>query len=380
MSFSQPLFDLAPQHPGRILRRMMDERGWDALELAAITGMSAQTIYGLVGLRSNVSLETAARLAQAFGNSIEEWVRWDALYRATLLEEDLSGIGRLAKLYQIAPIREMQRRGWISTTADAAQLEAELTRFYGSNPLDGDVMLTIAARRNVAMPNLNPAESAWCFRARQIAASMMVDPFDPKKLDATERKLRRLAASPKEARHLPKVLADAGIRFVIVEPLADSKIDGAAFWIDAEPVIAVSLRHDRIDGFWFTVMHEFSHVKNGDAFSADSELVEGNTGIAVTLVEDEAEKRANKQAANALVPTDELDSFVRRVGPFYPKERIIQFANKVKIHPGIIVGQLQKRDEVGYGSLREMLVKVRDVVVSTALTDGWNQSIPPGLV
>ena len=359
---------------------MMDERGWDALELAAITGMSAQTIYGLVGLRSNVSLETAARLAQAFGNSIEEWVRWDALYRATLLEEDLSGIGRLAKLYQIAPIREMQRRGWISTTADAAQLEAELTRFYGSNPLDGDVMLTIAARRNVAMPNLNPAESAWCFRARQIAASMMVDPFDPKKLDATERKLRRLAASPKEARHLPKVLADAGIRFVIVEPLADSKIDGAAFWIDAEPVIAVSLRHDRIDGFWFTVMHEFSHVKNGDAFSADSELVEGNTGIAVTLVEDEAEKRANKQAANALVPTDELDSFVRRVGPFYPKERIIQFANKVKIHPGIIVGQLQKRDEVGYGSLREMLVKVRDVVVSTALTDGWNQSIPPGLV
>jgi HTH-type transcriptional regulator/antitoxin HigA len=127
-------------------------------------------------------------------------------------------------------------------------------------------------------------------------------------------------------------------------------------------------------------MHEFSHVKNGDAFSADSELVEGNTGIAVTLVEDEAEKRANKEAANALVPTDELDSFVRRVGPFYPKERIIQFANKVKIHPGIIVGQLQKREEVGYGSLREMLVKVRDVVISTALTDGWNQSIPPGLV
>lgn len=86
---------------------MMDERGWDALELAAITGMSAPTIYGLLAFRSNVSLETAARLAQAFGNSIEEWARWDALYRASLLEEDLSGISRLAKLYQIAPIREM---------------------------------------------------------------------------------------------------------------------------------------------------------------------------------------------------------------------------------------------------------------------------------
>ena len=381
MGFSQPLFDLAPTHPGRILRRMMEERGWDPLELAAITGLSVQTIYSLLASRSNVSLETAARLAQAFGNSIEEWARWDAVYRASLLEEDFSSIGRLAKLYQLAPIREMQRRGWISTTADATQLEAELTKFYGSNPLEGDVMITIAAKRTIAMPNLNPAESAWCFRARQLAAAMIVAAFDPKKLDATERRLRRLAASPKEARHLPQVLADVGIRFVIVEPLAGSKIDGAAFWIDSEPVIAISLRYDRIDGFWFTVMHEFSHIKYGDAFSADTELViEGNTGIAVALVEDEAEKRANKQAANSLLPSDEFDSFVRRVGPFYPKERIIQFANKVKIHPGIIVGQLQKREEIGYGSLREMLVKVRDVVIATALTDGWNQSIPPGLV
>jgi HTH-type transcriptional regulator/antitoxin HigA len=127
-------------------------------------------------------------------------------------------------------------------------------------------------------------------------------------------------------------------------------------------------------------MHEFSHIRNNDAFSADTDLIDGTKGIAVTLVEDEAESRANKEAATSLIPEAEMTSFIRRVGPFYSKERIIQFANKIQIHPGIIVGQLQYRDEVGYSALREMLVKIREAVIATALTDGWNQSIPPGLV
>jgi len=59
---------------------------------------------------------------------------------------------------------------------------------------------------------------------------------------------------------------------------------------------------------------------------------------------------------------------------------VVQFANKVKIHPGIVVGQLQHRNELGYSALRDMLVKIREVVTTTALTDGWNQNLAPGSV
>jgi HTH-type transcriptional regulator/antitoxin HigA len=159
------------------------------------------------------------------------------------------------------------------------------------------------------------------------------------------------------------------------------RIDGAAFWLSAdEPVIAVSLRHDRIDGFWFTVMHEYAHIRAGDALSVDTDLVDEMKGIAVTLVEDEKERLANERAADALVPRSELWSFISRVGPYYSKERVIQFAHMMKIHPGIIVGQLQYRKELGYSALRGLLAKVRDIVISTALTDGWNQTITPGMV
>src|SRR5260370_33845647 len=99
--------------------------------------------------------------------------------------------------------------------------------------------------------------------------------------------------------------------------------------------------------FWFTVMHECAHIRNGDSLSVDTGLIDGIQGINVTLVEDAAEERTNKEAAASLVPPHELDSFIRRVGPLYPKERVIQFANRIKIHPGIIVGQLQHRGSWG---------------------------------
>ena len=47
------------------------------------------------------------------------------------------------------------------------------------------------------------------------------------------------------------------------------------------------------------LMHEFAHIKNGDALSVDAGLVDGTKGIAVTLVEDEAERAANFQAADS---------------------------------------------------------------------------------
>lgn len=373
------LFGFRPQHPGKHLRRLLDEKGWTQDDLAAITGRRRQTISDMISGRSGtVTLEMARVLAAAFGNTPQEWLRWDSAYRLSVAESDMSDVEQRAKLYDSIPIRDMQRRGWIKLTTDAKELEVELTRFFGQNPLHEGVVLSVAARRLVVSSELNQAEVAWCYRAKQIASSVMVEPFSPSNLPKAEKKLRALAAYPKESRRVSRVLGEFGIRFVIVEPLPGSKIDGAAIWIGDEPVIALSIKDDRIDGFWFTLMHEFSHIRNGDA-SADNNLIDGVNGIVVKLVEQDAERIANEQAANSLVPTMEMNSFIRRVGPFYSRERIIQFANRMQIHPGIIVGQLQHRGEIGYSASRDFLVKVRDTVTSTALTDGWNQILGPGI-
>ena len=76
-----------------------------------------------------------------------------------------------------------------------------------------------------------------------------------------------------------------------------------------------------------------------------------------------------------LIPKAKLESFIRRVKPFYSRARIIQFANTIKIHPGVIAGQLQFRGEVGWAAYRDMLVKVREILTAEAMTDGWGHRI-----
>jgi HTH-type transcriptional regulator/antitoxin HigA len=119
-------------------------------------------------------------------------------------------------------------------------------------------------------------------------------------------------------------------------------------------------------------MHEFMHIENGDAYSVDVSLVEeGEHGFNVAVAGDDAERRANAQAADTLVPQEELDAFIARTSPRYAATRIIQFAHLIKMHPGVIVGQLQHRHELAYSSHRAFLVRVRNLVTDTAVTDGW---------
>lgn len=364
-----------PEHPGKALRQMLEEKGWTQDVLSDITGLSRTTISNIVAGRSGVTAAVAVRLAAAFGNRPDDWLKWDSEYQLALVTSDPEPVGRMAQLYETAPIREMQRRGWINTTNNVANLEMELERFFGGS-LDKGVTAAFATRRPNAMAGLNPAEKAWCFRARQLSEALPLPGiFSPDRMEAAERKLRQLAAYPKEVQRLPQTLARYGIRFVIVEPLPGARIDGAAFWHENSPVIAVSARFDRIDAFWFTVLHEFMHIKNGDDASFDVELLrESDQGIVVTVASAEAEQRANEQAAEVLVPQAELQSFIRRVSPLYASTRIIQFAHRIRIHPGIIVGQLQHRGELRYSAHRDLTVKVRKMVTETALTDGWGFS------
>ena len=379
VSHPDKLFNDEQLQPGDALRELLDSKGWTQEGLAAITGRSRQNISEILSGRNGVTPEMAVILGAAFSNEPSYWLKLDAHYRLKRLNRDSTDVERRARIFSIAPIRDMQRRGWIGDTKSLEKLERELKQFFGAESLDQITELSVSTRRSGSYSSgLTIVQKAWCFRVRQMAHAMPLKRrFDASRLNSARRDLRRLAALTKDARRVPTVLADYGIRFIVVEPLPGIKVDGVAFWLDNEsPVIGVSVRFDRIDAFWFTLMHEFSHIYHGDALSFDMNLVGGDdSDEQPMLLEDEMERRANEEAASSLIAAKDIDSFIRRVGPLYSKQRIVQFANRIKIHPGIIVGQLQNRDEIGYSANREMLTKIREVVAQTALTDGWGRTI-----
>ena len=197
--------------------------------------------------------------------------------------------------------------------------------------------------------------------------------YNESKLKSALSKLKSILIAPEEIRQVPKILSDAGVRFVIVEFLSGAKIDGAAFWLDDAPVIAMSLRFDRVNNFWFVLRHEIEHILRNDGTIIDVELteaIERKTPVSIQ------EERANMEAGDFLVPRHELESFIQRVRPLYSEKRILLFAKRIAVHPELVVGQLQHRNEVPYTHFHKHLVKIREIVTQTALTDGWG-TVPP---
>ena len=285
MQMNQPT-DHNPQLPGERIRQLLIERGWTQDDLAQILDRPRPTVVNIINGKKSITPETAIALAAAFGTTADYWMGLETQYRLALAATDSSGVEHRRHLYDVAPIKEMERRGWIKPTNSAEELERELCQFFGVESLEHEPQITVATKRPSSNEPLTAAQRAWCFRARQLARIVYAEKFNPDLLPHCEKRLRELAAFPDEARNVPKVLAGYGIRFVVIEPLASNRIDGAAFWLSAdEPVIALSVRFDRIDAFWFALGHEFAHIKNGDA-SVDAELVgesatpsEGKTDI-----------------------------------------------------------------------------------------------------
>jgi HTH-type transcriptional regulator/antitoxin HigA len=364
--------------PGQFILAELEKRGWSQRELAEIIGRPFQLINELIKGKRAVTTDTAVALGAAFGDGAEVWLQRESAHQVAQANVDTDAVQRRARLYEMAPVKEMERRGWISRVSDADLLEGELKRFFGVDSLDDEPKIGAVTRRSARDDSLTPSQRAWCFRVRQLAAAQLVAEYDESRLESCKKALRKVAAYPQETHKVPQVLAAHGIRFAIVEPLAGTKVDGVAMWIDNSPAIGVSLRFDRFDSFWFTLGHEITHIEHQDEAPLDSDLTAATSADdieALQSVKPPMERRADEGAAAMLIPPAELDSFIRRVGPLYSKDRIVQFANRIKIHPAIVVGQLQHRGEIGYHANREMLSKVKHFVLPTSVTDGWGHTI-----
>ncbi|MBM3476717.1 MAG: HigA family addiction module antidote protein [Armatimonadetes bacterium] len=360
--------------PGEFIREELEARGWSQAELAEVMGRSAKDVSHLISGKRAISPEIAMELEAALGPPAQHWLNLESTYRLWRLrsgQDSEDAIRRRARLYAYAPIKEMAKRNWIEPSESVEVMESRLKRYFGVSDLDEEPRLACAARRGTR--EISPAQVAWLFRAKHLAEAVWAEPFSSQSLAQGTAELRSLLSNAPDVRRVPKVLSDAGIRFLVLEQLPGTKIDGVAFWLDPRsPVIALSLRWDRLDWFWFTLAHEVGHIKQVDNELLDIDLVGENA----RPVQEDSERNANEFAEEFLIDRSELDRFIARVGPLYGTDDIVGFARRIRVHPGIVVGQLQHRGEVPWSHFRSALQKVRQVVLQSAMADGWGRMAP----
>lgn len=361
-------------HPGEFIREELDARGWSQRDLAYILGAPEQAVNLIVAGKRGISPEMAKALGDAFEVSADYFASLQQAYEMSNARAPDPGISRRANLQSVYPVREMIRRGWLADT-DISLLEAQMMRFFCKNDLS-DVPYLAHAAKKADYSETTPAQLAWLFRVRQMASEMVVTAYSEKKLLSFISDMPRFMIDPEEIRHIPRTLSECGIRFVVVETLPKANIDGVCFWLaDDAPVVGMTLRHDRIDNFWFVLRHELEHVLNKDGRG------EPDVGMIDVDIEENCgdlpkeEQLANEAAANCCVPREELESFYVRKFPFISERDMLAFAKRIQRHPGIVVGQLQRKMN-RYDWLARYKTKIRQFVVGGSNVDGWGVPAP----
>lgn len=352
--------------------------------LAIVLSIDEATVTRLVSGKLGVSADRAVALEDVFGIPADVFLSLQKSYelaQARITVRPDPGRATRAKIFGGLPVTEMIRRGWVQVddAKDIPHVEIALSKFFGVSSSCDIQALPHAAKKSDAVSPPPLVQLAWIHRVRTIAEEMLVPKYTPFALKGVFEKLQALLSAPEETRKVPRILAEAGIRFVIVESLPSAKIDGVCFWLDEHsPVIGMSLRFDRIDNFWFVLRHELEHVKNKDGMEwpiLDAELEGEKAGVGDDLPKEE--RLANEAASSFAVSSKSIEAFIARKSPFFAERDLLGFSRTLGIHPGLVAGQIQRRTK-RYDIFRQHLVKVRTCIAPSAIVDGWGDIAPVG--
>lgn len=266
------------------------------------------------------------------------------------------------------PVKEMVKRGWIDATPkEVREQPIELVQKF-FNLLGGHQQVFAHYRRTLndrTGTNSNDyALRAWCarvlVRARQMKLSGNYHPGTVTKEFLTE--LIRLSPSNYSPLLAQEFLAKHSIALVIEPHLPQTRLDGAAM-IDegGTPVVGITLRHDRIDNFWYTLMHELAHVslhlKTPDETYID-DLDTDPTNLP-------KEQEADRFAGEILIPRSEW-KFSRALRQKTPNA-VEELAEQLRIHPAIVAGRIRRdcndymilNQMVGHGQVRKLFSEAK---------------------
>lgn len=331
-------------------------------------GLRQKDLVPFIGSKSKVS-EVLARkrpLTLAMIRALHEGLGIPA--ESLLGQRDPALLEAPAFDWKDFPVAEIAKRGWI--TASARELKSkgeELIRQLLAPLGKPETVLAlyrqtghVRSRRHVDEYALTAWTARIVGRALQVSTPVTYQPgsITPEVL----REIVKLSWSDHGPRLAQEFLARRlGIPMIIEPHLPGTHLDGAAIQGPKGPVIGLTVRHDRLDNFWFCLLHELVHVHRH--FTPDARRFYDD--LDSDPAKDEREQEADNVAGEALIPSEEWEEAPAR--SLHSAEAVIDLATKLSIHPAIVAGRIRHESGrfrvlsgmVGHGRVRNVFSEVQ---------------------
>jgi HTH-type transcriptional regulator/antitoxin HigA len=269
------------------------------------------------------------------------------------------------------PLREMVKRGWVEAgPTDLRDGAEDLLRAFFA-PVGSPSLVAALYRKTehtrFARSVDEYALAAWTVR---VLTRAQEDPpptaYRPGTVTAEfMREVARLSPSEDGPLLARDMLREYGIPLVVESHLPRTRLDGAAImaWTD-RPVIGLSLRHDRVDNFWFCLMHELAHVALHLDEQTGDEPLRFYDDLDVDVQGDPREEEADRLAGEVLIPEKEWKK--SPASKLRSPQAAQHLAGKLRVHPAIVAGRMRRAynsykmlgNLVGSGQVRRLFPEV----------------------
>ena len=304
-------------------------------------GLTQRDLVPIIGSRSKVSeilsgtRDVTMPVARALHKHLD-------IPSDVLLQEPSPLSDRQEVDWKRFPLREMMKRGWISRDTNLTGRAEELIRpLLEAAELNHGILLTRKNDQNRVNAKLNPyALLAWQWQVVIRAKELRTPRYTQGTITADVMKeiaqLSRFRTGPRKA--VEKLTYNYGVPVVHVPHLSRTYLDGGVLFDNEQrPCIGITLRYDRIDNFWYTLMHELAHIcrhsEPGIQYFDDLSMRVPNT--------DTIEREADELAGETLLPSDAWEESGIEKSP--TPQAVMELAMELGINPAIVAGRIRHR-------------------------------------
>lgn len=310
-----------PTHPGLVLKEVLAKRGVKQNELAEEVGVLPSQLNEVLKGKRSISPELAILLGAvlekpnaSYWNTLQANFNLDSANIQDSILAKKEAIEQWRGLKELLPIKFFRKENLLS-----GNLQSDITRILNIldfpsikhlerkliDPESAGTLFKKSGKIEAFIPHVN----TWVRYVRHLSTEQKAPAFSLDSRDEVIASMKKVFAGNNVKEKLPQTLKKYGIKLVIKEKPDMAPIDGASFWHEDNPVIALTLRHSRFDNLVFTVYHELGHVF--------MHLKPGTTDSFVDSLDDSKgknpreEEEANAFAGNCIVPEELWDEFTR---------------------------------------------------------------------
>lgn len=360
--------------PGQAIRFLLNKKDWTQEDLARILSISLKHTNELIKDKKSISLDIAMSLEKVFDFTVLDWLTIDVEFQLSKKIQDNKNdlVKRSVYLYEFMPINELIKKGWLMAYTSRKELDKQIKSFWNISKNE-DINHSFLESKSLQL-RYKKSESfndsfkefnalVWHQKAINFSNKIKVKDFDKEKLYDLMLDMHKYTLMNNGVSKFVTELGNVGVKFCLLSHLSKTYLDGAAFMVDKNPMVALTGRYDRVDNFWFTLAHELSHVYlhlDHTGFKRTIYIDDTTKGKKATSKE---EKEANNMASDLLLLDKIFDYFDNDFG-YITEEKVLSFSEKFKLHPSILVGMLAFNKKTSYSNTHRFKESMQDKIPS----------------